>query len=452
MTETSTGNAVAATRACLDAIEKHDGAVNAMITVTADDALRQAEAADDAARDGRWLGLLHGMPMAIKDNIATAGVRTTSGSRFFADHVPNENAAVAQRLIDAGAVVVGKSTLHEFAFGIRSYNPVSGQCRNPWDPSRVPGGSSGGSGAALAANMCIGALGSDTGGSVRLPASINGVSGLRPTHGRVPNHGATPVSPILDTIGPMARSVADVARIFAVIAGHDARDPLSQDRPLENFLPHLGDPIDGVRIGIPRNMYFEDCHPDIESAVREAAAVLAEAGATLVEIDVPGAAGMQRWATTLVFTDACAVNAERLRDNPEMFEKPVYDRMTEGLKFTAVDYSNALRAQEGWKRTLQSVFADVDILLSPTLPSLVPPIEEDKSLLEATKHATRNTYAGAFGQLPGLSVPCGFSSDGLPVGLQLEAAWWADPLLLQVGAAYQDRTDWHLRRPPLTNN
>ncbi len=449
MTSSAKPTSRAATEACLAAIDQHDGTVNAMITVTADDAIRQAAAADEAARDGRWLGLLHGMPVAIKDNIATAGTRTTTGSSFFADHVPNENAAVTQRLIDAGAVILGKATLHEFAFGIRSYNPVSGQCRNPWDPSRVPGGSSGGSGAALAADMCVGALGSDTGGSVRLPAAINGVSGLRPTHGRVPNHGSTPVSPVLDTIGPMARRVTDVARIFAVIAGHDARDPLSQDQPLENFLPRLTEPIEGVRIGVPRNMYFEDCHPEIEEAVRQAARLLADAGAELIEVDVPGAAEMQRWATILIFADACANNAERLRDNPNMFEKPVYDRMTEGLKFTAVDYSNALRAQESWKRTLQALFTEIDVLLSPTLPSLVPPIEEDKSLLEATRHATRNTYAGAFGQIPGLSGPCGFSSDGLPIGLQLEAAWWQDPLLLQVGAAYQQRTDWHLRRPSL---
>tara|TARA_Y100000588_G_scaffold68071_2_gene69162 strand:+ start:85 stop:837 length:753 start_codon:yes stop_codon:yes gene_type:complete len=250
----------------------------------------------------------------------------------------------------------------------------------------------------------------------------------------------------------MARRVSDVARIFAVIAGHDVRDPLSSDRPLENFLPNLTRPIQGIRIGIPKNMYFEDCHTDIESAVRAAADVLANAGAKLVEINVPGVAEMQRWATILIFADACAQNSERLRQHPEMFEKPVYDRMTEGLKLSAVDYSNALRAQESWKRTLQALFAEVDVLLSPTLPSLVPPIEEDMSLLEATKNATRNTYAGAFGQLPGLSVPCGFSSDGLPVGLQLEAAWWQDPLLLQLGASYQERTDWHLRRPPLSNN
>lgn len=436
--------------ACLDAIENFGATVNAMVTVTADAARRQAEDADEAARDGKWLGLLHGMPMAIKDNIATAGVRTTAGSSFFADHVPNENAAVTQRLVNAGAVIVGKATMHELAFGIRSDNPVSGQCRNPWDTSRIPGGSSGGSGAAIAAGMCVGALGTDTGGSVRLPASINGVSGLRPTHGRVPNHGSTPVSATLDTIGPMARSAADVARIFAVIAGHDGRDPVSADQPLENFLPRLGDSIAGVRIGIPRNFYFKDCDPEIESAARDAAKTLADQGAILKEIDVPGAADMQRWTTILIFADACAFHAERLRDHPEMFSKPVYDRMTEGLKFTAVDYANALRTREAWKAQLKIMFGDIDILLSPTLPTPVPPIEEDKSLLEATKHATRNTYAGAFGQLPGLSVPCGFGSDGLPIGLQLEAAWWQEPLLLRVGHAYQQHTNWHLRRPPLS--
>ncbi len=449
MSEPAATASFESTNACLKSIEQFNDTVNAMITVTADAARDQARAADEAAREGRWLGLLHGMPMAIKDNIATAGVRTTAGSSFFADHVPNENAAVTQRLIDAGAVIVGKATMHEFAFGIRSDNPVSGQCHNPWDTSRIPGGSSGGSGAAIAAGMCVGALGSDTGGSVRLPASINGVSGLRPTHGRVPNHGSTPVSPTMDTIGPMARSVSDVARIFAVIAGHDARDPMSADRPLENFLPRLADPIEGVRIGIPRSFYLDDTHPEIEAAVRAAADVLTEAGAELVDIDVPGAADMQRWATILIFSDACAVNAARLQQNPEMFSKPVYDRMMEGLKFTAVDYANTMRAREAWQAQLKDLFQDIDILLSPTLPTLAPPIEEDKSLLEATKHATRNTYAGAFGKLPGLSVPCGFSSDGLPIGLQLEAAWWQDPLLLQVGHAYQQRTDWHLRRPPI---
>jgi aspartyl-tRNA(Asn)/glutamyl-tRNA(Gln) amidotransferase subunit A len=438
-----------ALEACLAAITAHEDKIHAMITVTADEARRQADFADKAASEGRWLGLLHGVPVAIKDNIATAGVRTTSGSVFFTDHVPNENAPVVDRLARAGAVMVGKATMHEFAFGIRSDNTVSPPCRNPWDRERVPGGSSGGSGAAVAVGMCVGALGSDTGGSVRLPASINGISGLRPTHARVPNHGSTPVSASFDTIGPMARSVADVARIFAVIAGHDARDPHSINRPLENFLPSLNDGIEGVRIGMPRNFYLENLHPDIEAAMQAAARELEDLGAHLVEVDVPGAADMQHWATIMIFSDACAFHEERLKTHPEKFSKPVYERMINGLNFSAVDYAKALRAREAWKSDLARLFSGIDVLLSPTLPTLVPPIAEDKSLLEATRDATRNTYAGAFGQLPGLSVPCGFSSDGLPIGLQLEAAWWNDPLLLRVGHAYQGRTNWHLRRPPL---
>ena len=438
-----------ATQACLDAISAHEDKVHAMITVTAEEALRQADTADKAAADGRWLGLLHGMPLAIKDNIATAGVRTTAGSVFFTDHVPNENAPVVDRLMRAGAVMVGKATMHEFAFGIRSDNTVSPPCRNPWNQERIPGGSSGGSGAAVAADMCVGALGSDTGGSVRLPASINGISGLRPTHGRVPNHGSTPVSASFDTIGPMARSVADVARIFAVIAGHDARDPYAVSRPLENFLPTLNDGIEGVRIGIPRNFYFEDVHPDIDAATKKAIGVLESLGAELVEVDVPGASEMQHWATIMIFSDALAFHAERRESHPEKFSKGVFDRMTHGHSFTAVDYANAMRAREAWKADMARLFGGIDVLLSPTLPTLIPPIEEDKSLLEATKGCTRNTYAGAFAQLPGLSVPCGFSGDGLPIGLQLEAAWWNDPLLLRVGHAYQGVTDWHLQRPPL---
>ena len=444
---TESRNAVGA---CLDAITESEDRVHSLITVCADEAVRQAEAADRAAAEGRWLGLLHGMPVAIKDNIETAGVRTTSGSDFFARHVPNTSAPVVDRLTKAGAIMIGKATLHEFAFGVRSDNTVSPPCRNPWNLDRIPGGSSGGSGAAVAAGFCTGALGSDTGGSVRLPAAMNGITGLRPTHGRVPNTGSTPVSPSFDTIGPMARSVSDTARLFAVMAGHDPRDPCSDPRPLENFLPGLDAGIEGVRIGLPKNFYFEDLHPDIARAVEQACRELERLGADLVDVAVPGAAETQRWATVMIFADACAFHAERLANSPERFSRPVYDRMTTGLDMTAVDYANAMRAREAWKGTLRELFDGIDVLLSPTLPGPVPPIGEDRTLLETTRDATRNTYAGALGQIPGLSVPCGFSSDGLPVGLQLEAAWWNEPLLLRVGHAYQGRTDWHRMRPRLT--
>ena len=442
------GTSEQATDACLHQIEQHNDAVNCLITVDADGALAAARAADDALHHGQWLGLLHGMPMLIKDNIDTAGMRTTYGSQFFADHVPNADAPVVRRLRQAGAVILGKTTLHEFAFGIRSNNPVIGQCRNPWNLDRIPGGSSGGSGVAVAMQMCQAALGTDTGGSVRLPASLNGISGLRPSVGRIPNTATMPVCPTQDTIGPMARSVADLARVFAVLAGPDAHDPLSESHPLSNFLPTLSDGVQGVRIGIARNHYFDEVDPQIGDAVMEAARTFERLGAELREVTVPGAEQMHQYATVVIYSDACAVHAERLATSPQTFDEQVLARMRTGLDYRAVDYSNALRAREQWKHRLKSLFEQVDILLSPTIHTTVPPIDDGLSLLESTRDATRNTYLGAFAQLPGLSVPCGVHQDGLPIGLQLEAPWWCEPLLLRAGHAFQQATQWHLARVP----
>ena len=443
-------NARDALETALDAIDRHDKAVNGMITVTAEDARAAADAADRAAAEGRWLGLLHGMPMAIKDNIQTAGVRTTSGSLHFKDVVPNQDAFVVERLRAAGAVIVGKATMQELAFGIRSTNPVSGQCHNPWDLSKVPGGSSGGSGAVLAAGMAQGTLGSDTGGSVRLPAAMNGVVGLRPTHGRVPNHGTTPVSASYDTIGPMARRVEDVARILAVTAREEPGSAPTSVESLGNFLPTLNDGVAGLRLGLPRNHYFEDCDPEIAEAVMTAVRTLESLGAKVVEVDVAGAEGTHQWATIQIYADACAYHATRLDEHPELFSDGVRERMLVGRTFTAVDYANAARAREAWQRTMAALFQGIDIMVSPTTPAPPPPIEEDKSLLEATRDASRNTYAGGLGAYPGLSLPCGFSKAGLPMGMQLEAAWWREPLLLRAGMAYQGATDWHTALPPLS--
>ena len=278
---------------------------------------------------------------------------------------------------------------------------------------------------------------------------MNGISGLRPTVGRVPNTGSTPVSLSQDTIGPMARRVSDVARIFAVIAGYDASDPMSDGRPLENFLPSLNDGVAGVRIGLPREGYFEGAEPTVEAAVREAAAVLEEQGAVLVDVDVPEMAAMHEWASVVIFSDACSIHGERLRNEPDSIDPDTAVRMRTGFDYTGADYASAMRVRAVWRRTLLDVFQRVDILLSPTVHTEVPLIDDNKDLLSATRDATRNTYAGAFGQIPGLSVPCGFSAGGLPVGLQLEAAWWQEPLLLRVGYCFQQATDWHLRQPPL---
>ncbi|WP_158741937.1 amidase [Acidisphaera sp. L21] len=426
--------------------EQHNPRLNALISIMAGPA-RSVAAALDAGDEPR--GLLHGMTIAVKDNIDVVGTATTAGASFRRDALPNSDAPVVERLRRAGAVIMGKANMAELAFGIRSRSTVGGQCRNPWAEDRIPGGSSGGSGAAVAAGFCDAALGSDTGGSVRLPAAFCGVSGLRPTSGRVPNRGSVPVSAALDTIGPLARRVEDVALIFAVTAGFDPADPYSVDQPLENFLPHLHDGIAGCRIGIPRNHYFNDCDPDVVTAVMAAAHTLEALGAILVEVDVPEAERVHAATSAAVFADACTIYGERLKNAPETVDLDIRTRMLTGLNVTGMQYAEAMAFKRHWMHTLRGLFGGIDMLLSPTAPVGAPPIEDGASLLNVTRDMTKNTYAGAFGALPGLSVPCGLTSAGLPIGLQLEAAWWAESLLLRAGCAFQGRTDFHRARPSL---
>jgi aspartyl-tRNA(Asn)/glutamyl-tRNA(Gln) amidotransferase subunit A len=434
--------------ACLAAIDTWQSRVNAMVTVTEDAARVEAAAADRAESEGRWLGLLHGMPMVIKDNLDTAGVRTTAGSLFFKDHIPNRDATVVAKLKRAGAVIVGKCTMHEVAFGVRSYNPVTGQARNPYDLTRVPGGSSGGSGIAVATGMAEAALGTDTGGSIRLPAAICGITGLRPTSGRVSSQGCLPVSLSHDTIGPMAASALDCARIFAVIAGFDDQDPTSKARPLENFLPSIDEGIAGLRIGVPRNHYLEGGSPDVVAAFHAAVAKLEDLGAKVVDVTVAGVEEIQDEASVMIFSDACELHADRLGDEAK-WGAMTLERLKVGLRYTGADYARAMRTKEIWRRTLARLFRDIDVLASPTVVDDPPLIEDGQSLLEATQSVARNTYCGSFAGVPGISVPNGVSGRGLPLALQLEAAWWNEPLLLRAGHAYQQATDWHHKRPNL---
>ena len=433
----------------IEAIDAWNPHVNAMLARNDDHARRDADAADEAAAKEDWQGLLHGATIMVKDNIDTAGLETTNGSLFFSGRVPNQDATVVRKLRKAGAVILGKATLHEFAFGVRSYNPVIGQARNPYDLARIPGGSSGGSGIAVATGMADMALGTDTGGSVRIPSAINGVSGLRPTVGRISNHGSFPVSATHDTIGPMARSVSDVARLFAVMAGYDDADPISQSRPLGNFLPTLNDGIDGLRIAVPRNHYFEDLDPDVASALEAAIKTFESLGAKITSVTLDGAERTLENLSTIIYSDACAVHQDRLDGQDDKWGRQTIERMRMALDRTSRDYALALRAKETWQRTLTRLFRDNDILLTPTMPHLPPPIEDNQTLYEATLRVGANTYAGALGSLPGLSVPCGFSAGGLPIGMQLEAAWWNEPRLLQAGHMFQTVTDWHKRKPEL---
>ena len=436
--------------AALDRIAGLNDRFHAFATIDRDGACRAALAADAAAREGRWLGLLHGMLIGVKDSIDTAGLRTACGSALFADRVPNADAPVVQRLRDAGAVIVGKTALMELCFGVRSTDMIAGQVRNPWNDRHVPGGSSGGSAAAVALDLCQGTLGSDTGGSVRMPAAFCGVTGLRPTHGSVPNRGALPVSASFDTIGPLARSVDDVARIFVAIAGLDPGDPSSVDAPLPASLLSGRADVAGLRIGLPRNFYFDDIDPEIAASVHRFADTLAAAGAVVTEVELPGADIAHRHATTIILADACEVHADALQRRQDMFSPQVHQRMRKGLALRGVDYARAERFREEWRRMLRRLFARIDILLVPSTPHPAPPIEDGAHLEDSTRHATRFTYGGGLAGIPGLSLPCGFTAGGLPIGVLLEAAWFNEEVLLRAGRFWQRATDWHERRPDLT--
>jgi len=441
--------ATAALQATLDRIDALNEDYRAYATLDRHGAERAAAAVDAARREGRWLGLLHGMLVAVKDNIDTAGVRTACGSALFADRVPAADAPVVERLRRAGAIVVGKAALMELCFGVRSTDMIAGQVRNPWNRLHVPGGSSGGSAAAIALDLCQGALGTDTGGSVRVPAAFCGITGLRPTHGRVPNRGALAVSASFDTIGPMARGVDDVARIFAAIAGFDAEDPTSVDQPLDTaILTDAGD-VTGLRIGLPTNFYFDDVGPEIAAAVRHVAESLGKAGARIIDVTVPNAEHAHRHATTIVLADACEVHAEALATRRDAFSTQVHERMSRGRGFSGIDYAQAERFRAGWRRDLRKLFTQVDVLLFPTTPFTAPLIEDGAHLTDATRHATRFVYGGGLAGVPGLSLPCGITTAGLPIGVLLEGAWFNEAALLRAGRAWQRLSDWHQRRPPV---
>lgn len=432
----------------LDRIRALNPVYRGFVTVDEAGARRRAQELDSADADGRWLGLLHGMTIAVKDNIDTAGLRTACGSLLFADRVPNADAAVVERLRRAGAVITGKAAMMELAFGVRSLDAVGGQCRNPWSPDHVPGGSSGGSALAVALDLCDAALGTDTGGSVRLPAAFCGVAGLRPTHGLVSNRGVLPVSVSFDTVGPIARRVEDLARLLCAIAGYDHEDPSSARHAIGAEILNVEADVTGLRVAVPRNFYFDQVDPEIEVAIRALADALAKAGATVVEITLDGAAEAHTHATTIILADACALHADALDGKPDLFSRQVFERMIKGRDRTGVDYARALRFREAWRKTLRDVFERADILLYPTAPRPAPRIEDGAHLEDATRNATRFTYGGGLAGNPGLSLPCGFTRSGLPIGALLEAAWWNEAVLIRAGKVWQQLTDWHLRRPP----
>ena len=436
------------TEACLKRIEHLAGRLNAFITVAADQAMRDATAAQNLIAKGVYRGPLHGIPVALKDIFGMAGVRETAGSKILAENVSAEDAEATTLLKGSGAVILGKLNLHEFAFGATGVNPHYGAARNPWDTARITGGSSSGSGAAVASGECPAALGTDTGGSVRIPASLCGIVGLKPTYGRVSKRGVLPLSWSLDHVGPMTRTVEDTAIVLSAIAGHDADDPKSADEPALDYAASLGGGLAGLRVGVPRRFFFENVDPDVERAVRSAVNLLGDMGAVVTEVEaplineVPGALG------GIMLPEALAYHERWMKERPDDYGDDVRYRLELGARYTAVQYVQAQRfrekAVEAWR---QDVFSQVDLVVTPTTPVTAARI--DDSDLEVTLSLIRFTNPFNFLRVPAVSVPCGFSSTGLPIGLQLVGRWWDEATLLRAAHTYERATDWHTRRPPL---
>ena len=435
---------------CLDNIDRFDQQVNAFIAVLSETALEEAQQADDNYAGGGGAGLLAGVPISVKDCIDVAGVRCTNGSLFFKDYVPERDALIVQRLRKAGAVIVGKTNLHEFAYGSTTQNPHYGPTRNPWDLTRIPSGSSGGAGASLAADMCVGAVGSDTGGSVRTPAAINGVTGLRPTMGSIPMTGSfTRICPAIDTVGPLGKSVDIVARMFTAMAGYDDDDIYSVRHSWSDAFQEMSSGIAGLRIGLPRHFFFDDLEPGIGDAVEEAATQMGQLGAVISEIELEGADSAQQDVMPMVWADAYEYHRERVEDAPELFGQDVRDRILLGRDISGRDYAAALRARERWNRVVDRALQEVDVILTPTTPRVAPSIEASSDMLATTHHLTRFTYLFSWSGLPGLSIPCGFTANELPIGVLLNGRPYEEGVLFRIGSDYQANTDWHQRTPPL---
>ncbi|GAA2760177.1 amidase [Actinopolymorpha rutila] len=436
------------TAAALERVEADNPRLNAVVTLLADEAMRDAEAADAESRAGNSRGPLHGMPFGVKDIVDTAGVRTTAGSAFFRDRVPDEDAEVVRRVRDAGAVVIGKLHTHEFAFGPAGDASCFGPVRNPYDPERMAGGSSGGSAVAVATGMCAAALGSDSGGSVRIPAALCGVVGMKPTYGRISRHGVFPLSWNLDHIGPLTRTVGDNARVLAVLCGYDDRDPGSVRRGAEDFTRELDLSVRGLTVGVPDDYYFDHLDPDVDHRVRAAISALADLGATVRPVTVPGLADLRDAHRVVISVEAYAVHRERLDANPELFDPTVRQRLVDGSAIRGWEYTEALRLLWESRRTFTRLFDGVDgvdgvdALVTPSVAVTAPrlgQVDTDAAGIKETVRwaLTRLAVPTNVTGTPSLSVPCGLSRDGLPVGLQLSGRAWSEARLYRIGRALE---------------
>ena len=432
------------TRECLTRIEKLNPVLNAFITITADSAMAEARRAETEITRGEWRGPLHGIPLALKDLIDTAGVLTTAASAVFKERIPAEDAEVTRRLKQAGAILLGKQNLHEFAYGGSSLVSYFGDVHNAWNPEHIAGGSSGGSATAVAAGMCYGAIGTDTAGSIREPASLCGVVGLKPTFGAVSTRGVIPLSQSLDHVGTIARTVEDAAIIFQAIAketdvvqGWGSASPVRIEDP----------PAHKLRIAVPRKFFCEELDPEVASAFEQALSVLSTmSDISEINLEVPTDRTLQK-------AESYAYHCEFVRQSPELYQPETLRRIRTGEGISPEDAAQCKRELQEARKQIASVFNDVDLLITPTTPTPAPVISELKAnpdLLRPRELALlRNTRPMNVWGLPAISVPCGFTQSGLPIGLQIIGSHWGEAKVLQLAHAYEQATTWHEDLPNL---
>lgn len=438
--------------AYLTRIDRLDGSLGAYATVLHESARTEARVAEGDIAAGRHRGPLHGVPISLKDVFYTRGVRTTAGSLALADFVPAYDGTVTARLKRAGAVVLGKVNCYEFALG-PSTPYHFGVTRNPWGLDRITGSSSSGSGVAVAASLCAMSMGTDTGGSIRLPAAFCGTVGLKPTYGRVSRYGIVPLSWSLDSPGPLTRTVADAALVMNAIAGYDPRDPATADVAVPDHRASLDRPLNGVRVAVPTSFFFEHLHPEVESSVRVALSVIASLGADIQDLAIPGLEHLQAASSVIMLAEAASFHERRVRSRGASYGKDARARIEVGSTLFATDYLKAQRVRTLMLQRFQQAMAGADVMVTPTTPR--PPMRTTEKMPkndgEAAARAANNRLTRPFSLLgwPAVALPCGFSSEDVPISIQIVGKPFAEEMILRVAHAYERATGWHTRRPPI---
>ena len=438
----------------LERIEESNPRLNAYVYVEAETAREQARRAENEIVRGSYRGPLHGIPISLKDNFLTAGVPTRAGSKILANFVPNEDATVVKRLRRAGAVLMGKTNLSEFAYGAETNNPHFGRTLNPWDTQRIPGGSSGGSAAAVAAFMCSASIGTDTGGSIRIPSALCGIVGLKPTYGRVSCHGVVPLSSTLDHVGPMARTVLDVAIVLQAIAGYDRQDEFSARKPVRDYFSEAQQKRKRLRLAIPREYFFNDLHPEVACAIQAALEAFKKIGARLNEVSLPHVTEAMQRSDSLLHAEATSYHQSvgYFPSRAADYAPDVRARLQAGAQVLATDYLSALRVRDLARKDFGQALENADAILVPTVPIPAPHLRDETVEVNSHRETVRsclvrlNRPANLAG-LPAITIPCGLTRARLPIGLQLIGRPFEESAILGVANAYERATQWHLLHP-----